>query len=271
MTQGRKNPKAARIAARVLASVRLCVFASLFAPVRLCAQASSIEAGAFYQHVTNDFGDWKGGYARAVLAGARNVWYLDARAQEAFRDRGVYGSLANVHTFSSRLYTQVSIGGGSGDFVLPDLRLDVALSVKLGAARSVILTTGGTLVDAKSGFRDQALFGSLTWYAGSALLLEAGTRLNWSQPGQVGSARGFGALTAGRSGGTMLTLRGSAGSEGYQLTGADQTLRKFNSQEAGVSLRQWLGRSVGLVLGGDWYHNPFYTRAGASLGVFHGW
>ena len=262
----------------VVASLRLCVLASL----RLCVAASVsvaqrapttswIEAGAFYQDVTGGFGDWKGAYARTVLTGSRNVWYLDAKAQEAFRDRGVYGSLSNVHTFSGRVYTQVGIGAGTGEFVLPDLRLDASLNVKLGSSRSLVLTSGGTLVDAKSGFRDRALFGSLTWYASGSVLLEGGARINWSDPGSVRSARGAGALSLGRSGGSLLTLRGSAGTEGYQLTGAEQTLRKFSSQEGGAAWRQWISRRNGFVLGADWYHNPFYTRAGVSLGLFHGW
>ena len=230
-----------------------------------------MEAGAFYQHVTNDFGDWKGAYARAVLAGSRNVWYLDAKAQEAFRDRGLYGALANVQTFSSRFYTQIGIGAGTGDFVLPDLRLDASLNLKLGSARSLILTAGGTLVDAKAGFEDRALFGGLTWYAGPSVLLEGGARINWSNPGSVSSARAYGSLSVGRSGSSLFTLRGSAGGEGYQLAGPGAPLREFNSEEAGLTWRIWFARSVGAVIGGDWYHNPFYTRAGASFGLFHAW
>ena len=233
--------------------------------------ASWIEVGGFYQGVTGGFGDWKGASARAVLTGARNVWYLETKAQEAFRDRGVYGSLANVHTFSDRVYTQLGVGAGTGKFVFPDLRLDASLHVKLGSARSLILSGGGTLVDAKSGLEDRALFGSLTWYASGSVLLEGGARVNWSDPGSVPSARGTGALSLGRSGRSLLTLRGSAGTEGYQLTGASQTLRKFSSQEAGAMWRQWFSPGIGVVLGADWYHNPFYTRAGFSLGLFHGW
>jgi len=233
--------------------------------------ASWIEAGGFYQHVSNDFGDWKGVYARAVLVSARNAWYVDAKAQEAFRDKGVYGSLANVHTFSSRFYTLAGAGGGTGDFVLPDLRLDASLNFKLGRTRAVILTAGGTFVDAKLGYRDKALFGSLTWYAGGSFLLEAGARGNWSNPGGVGSARGYGSLSLGRTGGDLLALRGSAGTEGYQLTGLATTLRKFRSQEAGLSWRHWVSHGFGTALGGDWYHNPFYTRAGGTLGFFGAW
>ena len=257
---------------RALAPLFLSLLASLpLRPLTAQTRPSWVEAGAFYHHVSGGFGDWKGGYARAVLAGSGNVWYLDAKAQEAFRDRGVYGSLSNVHTFSSRIYTQVGIGGGTGDFVLPDLRFDASLNVKLGAARSLILTGGGTLVDAKSGFTDRALFGSLTWYAGGSVLLEGGARINWSDPGSVRSARGTGALSFGRNGKSLVTVRGSIGTEGYQLTGVTETLREFRSQEAGATWRQWLSGGTGFVLGADWYHNPFYTRAGVSAGLFHAW
>lgn len=233
--------------------------------------ASWIEAGGFYHSVSGDFGDWKGGYARAVLSGGRNVWYLEAKAQEAFRDQGGYGSVANVHTFSGRVYTQIGFGGGTGNYVLPDLRVDAALSVKLGAARSVVVTAGGTLVNAKSVFEDQAAFGALTWYAAPSVVVEVGGRVNWSDPNAVRSERVNSTLNLGRMGKRLLTLRGSAGTEGYQLTGVATTLRRFQSQEGGATLRQWTGRNWGFVLGGEYYHNPFYHRAGVSLGVFRGW
>jgi YaiO family outer membrane protein len=87
----------------------------------------------------------------------------------------------------------------------------------------------------------------------------------------VRSERESGALTLGRVGGGVLKIRGCAGTEGYQLIAPSVTLRKFRSQEAGVSLRHWLGHQRGVVVGGEWYHNPFYTRAGGSPGGFHAW
>ena len=242
---------------------------------RLAAQrtpgSSWIEAGGFYHHVSNDFGSWRGGYARAVLAGARDVWYLDAKAQEAFRDKGVYGSLANVHTFGSRFYTQLGVGGGTGKYVLPDLRLDASLNFKLGSAKSLVLTAGGTYVKSKSVYTDKVAFGSLTWYATRSLLLEAGGRINWSDPGAVRSERVSGALTVGRVGAGLVTLRASAGTEGYQLVGPTVALQKFRSQEASLAVRHWVGHHLGVAVSGEWYHNPFYTRAGGSLGLFHAW
>lgn len=259
-----------RVAAALLAAL-LCGSVARAGAQALPPGSSWVEAGGFYHHVSDGFGSWTGGYARAVLASARNAWYLDAKAQEAFKDRGAYGSLANVHSFGSRFYTQLGIGGGTGKYVLPDLRLDGSLNLKLGRARSVVLTAGGTYVKSKSVYRDKVAFGSLTWYARPNLLLEAGGRVNWSDPGAVRSERVSGALTVGRVGATLVTLRGSSGTEGYQLVAPALALRKFRSQEAGVALRQWIHRHLGVAAAGEWYHNPFYTRAGGSLGLFHAW
>lgn len=245
-------------------------------PAALAAQSappgsSWVEAGGFHHSVSNRFGDWNGGYARAVVAGGHNVWYLDFKAQQAFGDKGSYGAIANVHTFGRRVYTQLGIGAGSGRYVLPDVRADASISVKLGPAASVVLTAGGTLVDAKNGYSDRALFGQLTWYAASGVVLEGGGRLNWSNPGAVGTARVNGAVTLGRTGRTLVALRGGAGREGYQLVGASTAIREFRSEEAGLVVRQWASRHLGFVLGGDWYHNPYYTRKGLSLGAFVAW
>jgi len=160
-------------------TLAFAVVAALGTPSLLQAQivppgSSWIEAGGFYQHVSHDFGSWTGGYARLVLAGSRDVWYADAKLQEAFRDRGAYGALANVHHFGSRLFSQVGVGAGTGKYVLPKLRADAALTLKLGNAHALLLTAGGTYVKSKSIYSDQALFGSVAWYAGPYALLEAG-------------------------------------------------------------------------------------------------
>lgn len=244
---------------------------TLTSPTAPTPPTSFFEVGGFYHHVSDGFGSWKGGYARAVLAGAHNVWYADAKAQEAFRDRGVYGSLTNVHDFGPRFYTQLGVGAGTGQYVLPKFRVDGSLNLKLGATRALVVSVGGMYLRAQETYSDQALFGSLFWYAGAGALVELGGRVNWSDPGAVRSERVSGSVTLGRSGKALLVLRGGAGTEGYQLLGTPETLRKFRSQEATLSWRQWLSRQVGMVLGGEWYHNPFYTRTGVSLGLFRAW
>ena len=65
-----------------------------------------IEAGAFYQAVSNRYGDWSGAFARAVIpVGARDILYGDALAQRAFHDRGAFVSLADRHEWSADFFT----------------------------------------------------------------------------------------------------------------------------------------------------------------------
>lgn len=237
----------------------------------LPAQRQQLVLGGFYHRVSGGFGDWSGATARLTLAGERNAWYVDARAQRAFGDEGVYGAITHVRDLSSRLFISLGFGGGTGEFVLPDARADATVHVKLGASRRVVVFAGGMLLDAKSGFEDRAATAGLTWYASDRAVLEIGGRINWSDPGSVRSERGFAAATLGRSGARLVVLRANAGREGYQLTGVAQTLRRFDSQEAEILWQEPIGRGVGIAVGATWYHNPFYDRTGGSVGLFYAW
>ncbi len=230
--------------------------------------AGWLQADAFYHGVSDNFGDWKGVGLRLVApAGGSAVWYLDAQAQEAFRDRGVYGAVGHRHQLG-RWFTLVSAGGGTGDFVLPDLRADWTLGRTWGPTVGTMLTT--TYVNAKQGYEDLAVGGSLVFYFPGAVL-EAGGRANWSWPDAVRTGRAHGALTLGRERQRYVTLRGSAGQEGYQLAGTTAITRRFDSREAAIAWREWLGGGVGFLLEGVWYDNPFYTRTGVTVGVFRHW
>ncbi len=253
--------------------LRLVTFAALLAVAGpLAAQGRSrVEIGGFHHRVSDGFGHWSGTTVRLTIAGSGSTWYLDGRAQRAFEDEGIYGGLTGVVDLGSRVFVSGGVGGGSGGFVLPDLRADAALHLKLGAARRVVVYAGATWVDAKRGFEDRAAALGLTWYASARAVLEAGGRLNWSDPGDVRSERALASATLGTPGRRLVVLRANVGREGYQLTGVAATLRRFESQEADVSWQEPLGRRWGIAVGATWYHNPFYTRAGASLGFFHAW
>lgn len=231
-----------------------------------------VEASGFLHSVTNDFGDWRGGRLRAVVpAGRRDVVYLEAVAQRAFGDDGAYATGAWQHAFGNDWITYVSAGAGSGEFFFPALRLDAMLTRKLLASRRLLASVGGTWVRSKDVYRDRTAVASLAGYLGSSAVLEVSGRFNWSTPGNLASQRGAVALTLGRAGQRYVVLRAAGGTESYQLTGPGQVERSFRSTEASVSWREWLGRHAGVVLGGEWYDNPFYMRAGAQVGVFVGW
>jgi len=229
--------------------------------------AGWVQAEAFYHRVTNGFGDWKGVGARLVAPAGSAGWYLEAQAQEAFRDRGVYGAVGLRQQLGAGWFTLLGAGAGTGEFALPDLRADWTLGKAWGR---VVANAGATYVNAKRGFEDLAVRGGLALYFPGAVL-EGGGRINWSWPEAVRSERGYGALTLGHERRRYVTLRASGGREGYQLTGVAATARRFRSYEGSVAWREWLGSGWGFVLQGVWYDNPFYTRTGASVGIFRHW
>ncbi|MEO8449539.1 MAG: YaiO family outer membrane beta-barrel protein [Gemmatimonadota bacterium] len=233
--------------------------------------SSWVGATASADHVTDGFGSWTGfGLRAAAAAGDHDLMLFETRWQEAFGDRGVYGSIANRHAFGRRWFTTVSVGGGTGRFYFPDLRLDASLHGKWGAAERLVSTIGVTYVRSKSIYRDVAVFGSFAAYF-DAGVFELGGRANWSDPGTLGSGRGFAALTLGHFRSRALTLRGEAGTESYQLIGQPDPIRSFASQSAAAELEQWLSRGWSVRLGAEWYHNPFYQRTGGRLGLTRYW
>ena len=246
----------------------------LCSPLTLAAQAPARGAGwvdgyLLYQHVSGGFGDWKGTGIRLAAPAGAAVFYGDLLAQEAFGDRGEYGA-AGLTVGAGRDWVLAgSVGGGSGDFVFPELRLDASLGRKWLRSRQLVTTLGVTYVDARQGFEDVAVTGSAALYVGR-VVLEAGGRWNWSDPGDNLSRRGFASVTVGRDGAAWVAVRGSTGREAYQLAGA-QTLREFTSHEASVRWRQWIGGRWGTVLSAEVYDNPFYSRVGGSVGLFRSW
>lgn len=222
--------------------------------------------------VSGGYGDWRSvGLRLSVPAGTRDTWFVEVLQRSAFGDAGTYVSAANQHVWGERVYSYLGVGGGSGDFVLPDLRLDASLSTKWGRRRALVTTLGTTVVDAKLGYRDVGGFGALTAYLSPLVVAEGGVRITRSTPGDVDAVRGNAAITLGRQGKAVVVLRGSSGREGFQLLGADAAVRRFTSHEGAASWRQWLGPYGGVLLQGEHYQNPFYRRTGVTLGVFAHW
>ncbi|MEO6443977.1 MAG: YaiO family outer membrane beta-barrel protein [Gemmatimonadaceae bacterium] len=222
--------------------------------------------------VSGGFGDWTGLAVRlTVPAGASDVWFVEALQRKAFTDVGAYVSGALQHRWNDRWHSFVSVGAGTGEFILPDLRVDASLSRKWGARGALVTTLGTTLVDAKLGYRDAGGYGLLTAYLAPAVVAEAGVRVMRSMPGSVDAARALGAVTLGRTGKAYVVVRGSSGEEGYQLLGPGAVERRFTSREGAVSWRQWLGRAGGFLVQGERYTNPFYKRTGVSVGIFAHW
>jgi len=239
--------------------------------------AQSLTAGrwdvvAQAQQVTGGLGDWRGVTSRLVLRpSVRDTWYAEGLWQRAFHDDGVYASVGERHALGTRWTTYLSLGSGTGEFVLPDLRADAQLGFTWGPGHRLVTTLGTTVVDAKRGYSDVAGLVSVAAYLAPSAVAEVGERITRSSPGGVQSARTNAALTLGREGRGFLVLRGSLGGEGYQLIGPAIAIRTFNSQEGAVNWRQWLGHRGGFVLQAERYANDLYTRSGVSVGGFVDW
>jgi YaiO family outer membrane protein len=253
--------------------IPILLLASVVGTAPLGAQRATgwIQAEGFYHGVTGDFGDWKGGALRLMApAGRSSIVHAELIAQEAFRDTGVWGSLGLRQQLGPSWFAMASAGSGTGDYYFPDLRSDVVVGKAWFPRRNLVSLVGATWVKSKREYEDLGLSGSLALYLPGAAI-EAGGRVNWSDPEAVRTGRAFGAVTLGRDRHRYVTLRGSVGHEGYQLTGEVDTERRFRSQEAGILWREWLSGSLGAVVGVEWYDNPFYTRTGVTLGLFRHW
>ncbi|QEM68230.1 YaiO family outer membrane beta-barrel protein [Geobacter sp. FeAm09] len=249
-------------------SVSVAVAASDELPV----QHNWVEITGKYHLISNSCDDWRGGEARAsIVVGKDDVFLFDFLAQNAFRDDGIYGSVVDMHTWSEDWYSQVAVGTGSGQFYFPDIRGDASLSKKWLPSRNLITTLGGGFSKAKDVHCDMYLLASITAYFPRVFIVEAGTRITWSNPGEVRSERGFGVVTYGADHNRYVTLRYEGGKEGYQAIGSSTFIVDFTSQEASLSWREWIAKNYGTVTKIEYYNNPFYSRTGLTFGVFYEW
>ncbi len=124
--------------------------------------AGWVQAEGYYHTVSNDFGDWKGlGLQLHAPVGSRTVWDLTGLVQEAFRDQGVWLGAGNRYQFHRDWFSYVAVGGGTGQYHLPDLRTDLTIGKSWLDRRNLVTLVSGTYVKAKRGYSDVARAGQL--------------------------------------------------------------------------------------------------------------
>ena len=229
------------------------------------------EVNIFSQAVTNQFGDWSGGYARVVMPTARNTFYGEVLALRAFGSQGVQLGATHRHDWSDRLFSVLGVNLGDGAPILPRLRSDGQLGIRLGDRRQWQLAAGGSYVKSPFQLYDVAATGSLAWFAPRMLLLEVGGRYNASRPGDIRSHRLHGVAVLTPSPRRSLSARFVGGSEGWQIVTSQTTLQRFHSAELALAWREKLSSTWALSVQGDRYTNPFYTRTGVTLGIARYW
>lgn len=230
-----------------------------------------LELNGFAQPVSNRYGDWSGLYGRLVRPSATDTWYGDVLALRAFGEQGLQVGAAHRHDWNDRLFHVLGANIGSGAAILPRMRTDGSVGLRLGSHREWQVTAGGSYVRSVTDLYDIAATGSVAWYAPRAFMLEIGGRQNWSRPGDIKSHRLFGAATLTPSPRRSFSLRAIGGTEGWQTLTSTTTLRRFHSSEISLAWREKPFERWAFNLQGDRYGNPFYTRAGVTLGVARYW
>lgn len=230
--------------------------------------SSYVETGASYLTLTNGFGYWAGGYSRVSYDHGSDVWNAELNAQHEFNDAGAYFGFGDTHTFNSDWYGSLTVGSSAGGFFWPRYRSDAFLNKKWMGHKQLITTAGFSYYAAKDVHRDRMFYLGSTYYFEKPWIVEQGIYFNLSSPGAVFAPAGFVAITRGSARHQYIVVRAGLGEEAYQLVGPTVSLTQFQSQALTLTWRKWLGYNWGFNLVGDYYHNPFYTRGGSSVGFF---
>ncbi len=233
------------------------------APIR------SIELTVGGEELSAGYGNWTNETLVGTYQIDSQVWQMELSSKEEFHVGGTFAGIADTIVLNPDWFTRLSIGAGDGAFYLPKIRSDISLSRKWMSNRALITTIGLGYYDAPDGHIDRNLNFGATYYFEQAWIVEAGVRLNKSNPNQVSTHQQFVAVTYGHDKQDVITGRYGWGGEGY-LTISDQVaLVDFQSHEASLAWRHWLSPTLGLVTKLDYYTNPYYQRKGGNIGIFY--
>lgn len=228
-----------------------------------------LELSTSAQHLTAGYGNWRDQRAVGTYEAGSHVWQGELAARHAFGQDGKYLAVGDTLTFSPDWYGNLTVGAGDGAFYLPRVRVDLTASRKWGSSRQLVTSLGGTYYKAPDGHIDHALSLGGTYYFKQPWIVEAGLRLNRSNPGGISTHQQFAALTYGHFRQDLGTVRYAYGGEGYQAIAANTTLVNFQSRQFSASWRHWVSPDWGWLVAAERYSNPYYVRSGLTLGLFH--
>lgn len=229
---------------------------------------SYVEATSDAQRLSAGYAPQYGAGLRAVIdRRQRSVWIFDVTARRAFMDDGIGVAAMNVTEIGSAPWI-VSLGASTsaGGFFLPRVRADASIGRKWLAQGNVVTTLLGRFIEAKDGHRDRAVGGEVTLY-GSTAIVQLGSTLNFSSPGNVMSPLYKAAVTLGSPDRESLVLQGGFGREAYQPLTVNSSIVDFPSASFGATWRRWTAGGWGVAAGIETYGNSTYDRMGASIGV----
>lgn len=231
----------------------------------------TVEATGRYEHLSADFAPSRTlGTSIIVPATPTSWWRADLVAGQHLGEGDVLLSLAHTRDLGPRVYASAALSGSPGSaLALPQARLDAMAYLRLGQQKRLVLGAGGFYMRGHDEHRDAGAVGEILWYARDGVVLQAGARVMRSDPGDAPGQHVYASATLGRAGKRFVALRVGASHEAYQVMRPLVTYVDFDSREASVAWREWLGTRGGITAGASVYQNPYFTRTAVSLGVFH--
>lgn len=260
------------------------VFPRLLSPVFVPQTVSSakkvtgyIEIGATNEHVTNNEGNWNDQYILGVFqTDDKNTWNINLNHDNRFYDTADYGQISNTYIINDNWYSSLGVGASDTSNIVPKYYVGGRLFQKQGPRKQIIGYMGfdaywwrGTVFGQPGITLD--INPGLIYYFEKPYVIEGGAYINRGKPGAVYSASGYVALTEGKNKDHYYAVRLGFGREAYLPTGIgfiSPPTVAYPSYTIGVTWRQWIGKNWGFNLVGDYYHNDFYQRYGASTGLF---
>jgi len=243
--------------------------ATLASPVKQPDLPRTLELSTGFQSLSSGFGNWRDVTLRGTYGLPSHVLQGELSLTRRFNTDGAFVGLSDTYTFNEDWYANVAVGFGDGAFYLPRYRLDATLYKKWLAGRNMVTSVGAGTYKAPDGHTDNSISLGLVYYFDAPWVAEGGVRLNRSNPGAIKTQQQFLALTYGRDKQDLITLRHGWGAEGYQTITAAAQLVNFRSNETSISWRHWISPRTGVLLGANRYTNPFYSRSGLNIGIFH--
>ncbi len=229
-----------------------------------------VEGGALYGYLTSGYGTWSNQYLRtfAQISPKNSVGLLVTNNYE-YREHGDYIALEQVHVFNENWYTNFNIGTSNSSIYLPKYNIGGKVFRKLMPNRALVAYLGVRAYRWRPTYSTQDINPGLIYYFKKPWIVEMGTYINRSNPGNIYSASVYTVVTQGSNKHHYLTLRLGIGKEAYLPlgTGVPAAVGYFSTVVTGT-WRQWWGCNWGTNIAVENYYNPFYKRYAATVGLF---
>ncbi len=230
------------------------------------------EAGADFTHFTNGYGNGNYEFLGATLS--REWSYtlrFDLGRAERFGDVGIGAGASLTRYLSGRWSATAGINAGSGDFVLPQYRINMAIARAFLPERNLSAEIGYVREQSKGDNYFDRIAVSTTWYTGPHWMLSGYFHYDLGQPGDTRTRFGGIGVTWYTWRRTYLGGLFQYGDISYTQVGPESFLVSYAEALFRVYYTAYFSREYGLNLRLDAGRNDFYDILGVSAGLFREW